>query len=501
MRFRLAIYTTTLWSTAALIAPRPVRAAEQIRVSIVDGGTDLAHRALSANAFRNARETAGQFGVDDDANGYIDDISGWDLVANDANFFPVDAKRFFKQYADKIDVGFAFNDRMESGDSRAEADLARNETLENITYQALDYAHGTHVAGIVNQTSQHSALLDSANVVTGAEGESDYDQRHALLPNKSASFYSDRTAIDTYLVNSRRENIEWVTSVNRYLRVFNPRLVNLSLGVSYTDLTAAEDEYWSDESAERAVPMPNNLTRAEEKNRAHLIEGLLKINQEVFADMIRTHPQILFVAAAGNSGINSEIEANYPPNLSASYANLLAVATTEDNGQLAVFSSYSKTFIDLAAPGVAIRSTAPANRFVKMSGTSMSAPYVCGVAARVLQINPSLRPLELRNLLNAATQPYEDLVGVVKSAGILVPERAYDLAQKSHHPAPFWAFDLFHGLGNPLVKMFQRERSTLGWDRLSKNQHREARPARRVPKLKFPSQLSKATMHLRFDEH
>lgn len=59
-----------------------------VTVGVIDTGVDLTHPDLAANAFVNAAEAGGAAGVDDDANGYIDDVSGWDFAYNDR--FPTD---------------------------------------------------------------------------------------------------------------------------------------------------------------------------------------------------------------------------------------------------------------------------------------------------------------------------------------------------------------------------------------------------------------------------
>lgn len=105
---------------------------------------------------------------------------------------------------------------------------------------------------------------------------------------------------------------------------------------------------------------------------------------------------ILVVAAAGNDGTSdgSSDTVNYP----AKYSSVIAVGATDSNNQRPSFSSTGST-IEVAAPGVNIRSTYLNNQYVSMTGTSMAAPFVAGDLALLKQANPGLTASELRTKL------------------------------------------------------------------------------------------------------
>ncbi|MYR44171.1 type VII secretion-associated serine protease mycosin [Streptomyces sp. SID5910] len=86
--------------------------------------------------------------------------------------------------------------------------------------------------------------------------------------------------------------------------------------------------------------------------------------------------QVVVVASAGNDGLGGNIKVTYP----ASYAGVLAVASSDRNNERAPFSQ-SNEFIGVAAPGVDMISTVPGGGHCSDNGTSFSAPYVAGVAA------------------------------------------------------------------------------------------------------------------------
>lgn len=106
---------------------------------------------------------------------------------------------------------------------------------------------------------------------------------------------------------------------------------------------------------------------------------------------------ILFVAAAGNDALNTDIEPHYPS--SYQIANVISVASSDHNDALSSFSNYGFTSVDLAAPGSSIYSTIPNNSYAYYSGTSMATPHVAGAAALLLGYWPTLGVAEVKSLL------------------------------------------------------------------------------------------------------
>lgn len=106
---------------------------------------------------------------------------------------------------------------------------------------------------------------------------------------------------------------------------------------------------------------------------------------------------VTVVAAAGNSR-----EQGSPASYPAAYGNVLAVAATDSADRVAAFSN-SNSYVNIAAPGVAIASTYPTAKgsYVSMSGTSMATPFVAAAAASLKAAKPSLTAAQVMALLQS----------------------------------------------------------------------------------------------------
>ena len=130
---------------------------------------------------------------------------------------------------------------------------------------------------------------------------------------------------------------------------------------------------------------------------------------------------ILNVFSAGNSNANNDIEAtaNYPS--SYTLPTVIAVASSDQNDAKAGSSSYGVTSVDLAAPGVSIRSTVNTTNssYGYLSGTSMAAPHVTGAVALLAAFNPSLSPASIKATLMNTVDVLPNWATLVKSGGRL----------------------------------------------------------------------------------
>jgi subtilisin family serine protease len=133
---------------------------------------------------------------------------------------------------------------------------------------------------------------------------------------------------------------------------------------------------------------------------------------------------VVFVTAAGNNSANNDVVPTYP----ASYRlpNELVVAAVDQYGNLASYSNYGPTTVDLAAPGSNIWSTVVGG-YAYYTGTSMATPYVSGVVSLVEGLHPNLTAAELVYLVRATTKPLPSLVGKTISGGMVDAAQALGL--------------------------------------------------------------------------
>ena len=252
-----------------------------IVVAVVDSGVDYNHPDLDGNIWRNADEIAGN-GIDDDRNGYIDDIRGWDFVGSDNNPMDLDPD-----------------------------------------------GHGTNIAGAIAAERNNFGI-------TG------------VAPNAKIMPVRVLPAFGSGSVNNIAAGI-------RYAADNGAKVINLSLG----------NEFVPSDLVNNAIQYANN-------------KGCV------------------VVMAAGNSGVD---QPDYP----ARNADRLgiAVGSIDINRRMADTSNRAgSTPLDyVVAPGVDIYSTTPYDTYDTLTGTSMATPQVAGVAALVLNANPTLTPAQVEHIL------------------------------------------------------------------------------------------------------
>ncbi len=126
---------------------------------------------------------------------------------------------------------------------------------------------------------------------------------------------------------------------------------------------------------------------------------------------------VVFVTAAGNESANNDTKPSYPA--LDRLGNLISVAAVDAFGRLASFSNYGPNTVDIAAPGVSILSDLPGGGLVSYSGTSMSTPFVTGVASLVAGMHPTWNAEQIVHQVVATAKPMPTLRGLIASGGIV----------------------------------------------------------------------------------
>ena len=132
---------------------------------------------------------------------------------------------------------------------------------------------------------------------------------------------------------------------------------------------------------------------------------------------------MLFIAAAGNGdhwtgkGVNDDQRPIYPA--AYDFDNIISVANLNYNGKLHYSSNYGNKSVDIAAPGSYILSTTPNNTYSYMSGTSMAAPMVTGVAAMIYSHYNDVTLTKVKEMILKSAKPLDALNGYITTGGML----------------------------------------------------------------------------------
>ncbi|WP_141731789.1 S8 family serine peptidase [Oligoflexus tunisiensis] len=345
--------------------------AHDVIVAVIDSGVSTTHEDLKDHLWTNPNEIPDN-GIDDDANGYVDDIHGWNyMVASDGSSIYVETYEVTRElrrltrlqqqreltesesiYLQTVQEAY---DRGKAGDPFSrQYDLdwqQRTDDPDDFTpidaqHPAYgnnkvidDNSHGTHVAGI---------MAASRSNEVGIRGVAD----RARIMILKAVPDGDEQDKDIY-------------HAVRYAVDHGARVINMSFG---KDFSPHQDK---------------------------VREAFLYAHEH----------DVLLVHAAGNSGSNMDTSLFFPSRavhpgqaFLESWLDVGAVGRGADS-PLAVFSNYGKANVDILAPGVNISSCVPVDSYAAYSGTSMAAPVVAGTAALMFSLFPDLPARELRTLM------------------------------------------------------------------------------------------------------
>jgi subtilisin family serine protease/ketosteroid isomerase-like protein len=221
-----------------------------------------------------------------------------------------------------------------------------------------NYIHGTHVAGIAAKGNPYIRLL-TARI--------EFDWK--LLPDPCPSEeLSQRTAAASQAYVD-------------FMKANGVRVANMSWGGSVKGV---------EEQLELC-----GIGKTPEERKA-LARHLFQIERSGLEKAMRSAPGILFVAAAGNENSDASFTESIPAGID--LPNLLAVGAVDKAGDEAAFTSYGPT-VRVHANGYQVESVIPGGEKLAESGTSMAAPQVTNLAAKILAVNPRLKPADVIALI------------------------------------------------------------------------------------------------------
>lgn len=431
------------------------RKGKPVIVGVIDSGLDIDHEDLKNVLWVNPGEIAGN-GKDDDGNGYIDDIHGWNFLG-DVLGDSMESTRIVKALAPKYEGKDA---SAISASDREEYELYKSakEDYEKEYNEA--FSNKMQYEFMINQ------IRPAHEAMTSKFGKSDYTVEDLQNIENPSAAEEQQIEMLTQMLNFADSVPEVIKEMERGIEYFQGRLdhhFNLEedfRGIVGDDLYDIDDKYYGDNNVASADPTKENalhgthvagIIGAERNNgigtdgvannvklmavRAvpdgdehdkdialairYAVDNGAKIlntsfgkyfspNSEWVYDAIKyaASKDVLIVNAAGNDAYDLDTINVYPNDqwdngseISNTFITVGALSYEYGEKMVARFSNYGKTNVDVFAPGVQIYAPAPNDDYKFLSGTSMAAPNVAGVAAMIRSYYPNLTAAQVKKII------------------------------------------------------------------------------------------------------
>lgn len=433
-----------------------------IIVGVIDSGVDPEHEDLKDIIWTNPNEIPGN-GIDDDHNGYIDDVHGWNFLGGANGDIGDEASELARIYQ-RLNKKFATVDTnhipAEWAKEYEEFKKIRTIYLAEETDKEQEYMSLQVVAGFLEKVknSSHSSLTK--------ETLNKYKPENPLEEQLKKAFKLAFT-LGMKPSDVESEIKEGMEHFGKQIRLNKMNADSIRQYIVGDDLNNLNERYYGNNHVKgpdalhgthvsgiiaairnngkgvngiadnvkimiiRAVPNGDerdkdvaNAIRYAVDNGASIINmsfGKYYSPEKQAVDDAVLYAQsknVLLIHAAGNENKNKDVEDNYPTRkllsgqVASNWIEVGANAYKSGKKVVAPFSNYGQHTVDLFAPGMEIYSTVPDNKYLHESGTSMAAPSASGVAALILQYYPHLKPQELKALLIKTSVPYSGKVNV-----------------------------------------------------------------------------------------
>lgn len=440
------------------------RESRTVIVAVIDSGVDIEHEDLQGKIWVNKDEIAGN-GIDDDKNGYIDDVNGWNFIGGkDGENVDADTYELTREYARLKQM---YGDVQKPSKKQKEEFVYWKVVEEEYTTEATkaieqyDF-YNTMRANTIRFNSLLLAYLD-VEKLTLEEVQSIASVDKVVQQAKQSMAFILTQLGDTefdVVVDQLNEAVEHfeVQAKYGYNTGFNSREIvgdnwddpyeigygnnnvqgpDASHGTHVSGIIAAvrDNDLGMRGIAKNVIIMPvravpngderdkdvANAIRYAVDNGAHIINmsfGKSYVYRKNVVDeaiKYAAEKGVLMIHAAGNDGEDLDQENNYPTPMltdterASSWIEVGASSWGEDENFVGGFSNYGKTTVDIFAPGVRVYSTTPGSEYDTFDGTSMASPATAGVAAVVMSYFPELSAEEVREVLTESSRKFGDL--------------------------------------------------------------------------------------------
>ncbi|WP_339895187.1 S8 family serine peptidase [uncultured Algibacter sp.] len=404
-------------------------------VAVLDSGMDINHEDLNDVIWTNKGEIPNN-GKDDDKNGYVDDIHGWNFLGDG----------YYEQ--------FEYVRILASGNT-SNPDYARAQAEYQTEYQTW-----------LNNKTQYDQIYQQFKTADDALakyiGKKDYTQKEVNAIKTEDQALNQSIQIAQYIFSNGKDSLaDALKEINDGLVQINDRL-NYNLNKDYKGRVTGDnpedlnDKFYGDGNIKPRKKSESHATHvagiiAAERNNKKGVNGIAnhvkimpirstprgdeydkdvvlairyavdngaKVINASFGKSFSPHSDwvrdaiayagendVVFVHAAGNDGKDVDASPNFPDDningqeVSDTYIRVAALTPKYGSNMVAAFSNYGKQNVDVFAPGEGIYSTTPENEYKTEGGTSMAAPAVAGVAALIRSYYPDLSAAQVKQII------------------------------------------------------------------------------------------------------
>lgn len=414
-------------------------------VGVIDSGIDIEHEDLKDVLWTNTKEIAGN-GIDDDNNGYVDDIHGWNFLGGNGDAAPEQLE--ITRIVAKLNPRFE-GKTIENISEADKADFQKyQEYLE--AYKVSSTRHfqtltrmeqlGENFAAVKNYLGKETITMEDLQGIN-TEDETLKAQVGDLMGLFGRGLNED-AYLEYYATQKKNKNYDFNFN-GRTIVGDNPEDINdTKYGNGFVIGSKDEESHGTHVSgiilasrnnnkglngvannaklmAVRAVPDGDERDKDVALAIRYAVDNGAKVinmsfgksfspNKEWVFDAIKyaAKKDVLLVHAAGNDNKNIDIKDNWPNDskdkineISDNVITIGAMSSNFNENLPASFSNYGKLNVDVFGPGVQIYSTVPKDEYAKYSGTSMASPEVAGIATLVRSYYPELSASQVKHII------------------------------------------------------------------------------------------------------
>lgn len=409
-----------------------------VTVGVVDSGVDINHPDLKSIIWTNPKEIANN-GIDDDKNGYIDDIHGWNFLGNieEANTEMTRvlrdpkspdyqrAKEAYDKEFEEATKGKAGYERLLQVSSMLDEEMQKLVGKE--VYTAQDIEKATEGKELSERTTEMAAFMKDllGEGTTSAEFKKELPEAIEYFENKLK--YSLNINFDPRKEILKDDENDFSKKNYGNNNVIGPKSKGATHGTHVAGIIAAvrNNGIGMDGVADnvrimavRAVPDGDEYDKDIALAFRYAVDNGAKVINTSFGKGFSPHKEwvydaikyaaskdVLIVNAAGNDSDDIDVVDTYPNDdvkgaeIADNFLTVGALNFEYGKKLVASFSNYGKRNVDVFAPGVKIYSTTPDNQYEFLAGTSMASPEVAGLAALLRSYFPTLTAAEVKQII------------------------------------------------------------------------------------------------------